>query len=261
MEFTAFSNNSKKGMKKIFLISVAFLTGLYAHAQSYPTNEKASSVDATGAKRLVVHAYDGELSFGEAVAKTLKSSTTYEFAPNGNLSSVTTQNGTRTYEYNTAGQLVKVSYPNGAIYNYTYAGGKLTTVDLLSASGELNRKWKRSYSGTQCIEHEYNSDGREVATYTYTNGLLTKREIGMQTRTYTYNANKQVIKITSNEVLITTTGTFTYNTKGLLKQVHSAGDDYNFTYSYDTKGNWITQNQVKNDGEEVEIQKREYTYY
>ncbi len=81
-------------MKKIILISVAFLTGLYTNAQNYPTNEKASSFDATGTKYLVIHKYNGELSFGKAVATTHKSSIVYEFSPNGNLLLWDDENGT-----------------------------------------------------------------------------------------------------------------------------------------------------------------------
>ncbi len=81
----------------------------------------------------------------------------------------------------------------------------------------------------------------------------------MATRTYTYNANKKVTKIITN-LGITSTAIFTYNTKGLIIQVHGALEDINYTYSYDKKGNWVTQNRVMNDGK-VEIWKREYTYY
>lgn len=257
-------------MKRIIYLS---LLGLcicnlsIAQTPDYPTNVKAAKLDAAGAKKIIEYNYNAVLSFGEAQKTSLKDSVVYVFSANGNLASKMEDGYKQTYEYNKAGQLSKVVKDNGYYYAYTYANGKLMTVDYFNSAGNLESKWKRTYSGTVCTETEYDASGNAVCVAKYTNGLMTKHQKENTTQTYSYNATKKLIK---NTILIQTYGrsitvtqTNTYNAKGLLSKesLRAAykATDHNFTYKYDAKGHWIVQNNVSTDND-ASVTERTYTY-
>jgi RHS repeat-associated protein len=140
--------------------------------------------------------------------------TQYTYDNNGNLISSNDGTGTTTYKYDYENRLVQVVSPSGAVTNYTYdfrgnrvssSSGGQTVNYLVSANGALPN-----------VVAEYDSQGNEIAYYTYGEQLISQSRGG-------------------------TASYYLYDATGSTRQLVNAAGTVTDTYTYDPYGNLLNE--------------------
>ena len=147
------------------------------------------------------------------------------------------------------------------IYNYD-SEGRIKEVKLINSAGGRVYTWMTEYKSKNeyTIYEYYSEDGKLEKEYLYKNGLLVKEifydtwpKIELSSITnYLYNAQRKLIKNVYQSKRGNSVTNYTYNQKGW---------DNNYTYSTDTKGNWIEKKEkINNAGEDFYLIERAITY-
>jgi RHS repeat-associated protein len=140
------------------------------------------------------------------------------------VTSMTTPAGTTSYEYDrTTGNLSKITTPEGKEFNYRFNHGQLSGIDLPNGISAL---YTFDNNGNLSSLH-YNKGGTPVKQYDYTydkNQMRTSMTDNDGTHNYTYDPLYQILDATHPSV------------KNPLEQ-----------FSYDAAGNWLNDNRVHNE--------------
>ena len=233
----------------------------------FPYNIQPSELDIKGKISQVEYAnYELEYRFGEFQTGRQIGFGTYKYNSNGQLASLYREgdgwNGWYStkicnwqLQYNTNGQI--------ASNNYSYEKGKLSKVILgdyvirmYYTNGMLNKVIKYDYDGDELYTVYYqngdaikevtpprpwNDNKVETTTYSYNNHKLTKGN----GKAYTYNAKGLVSRMTRRHSKIVNEYEFITGSRGQGTKV--VEDIYEYTYEYDSKGNWIKRTCTEKD--------------
>ncbi|WP_302457706.1 energy transducer TonB [Bacteroides fluxus] len=260
----------------IFIINSLFCVTTTLLAQ--PEIRNISRYDIKGDVSFFIEKqYDAQMAFGELTKGNLLETRFCRFDNKGNLIYCEIEKSGKKeiykYEYNENGKLSKIEYPNNDIAKFSYNNERLSQIDTYHNS-TLKSRIKRTYNQPSgFVDIEYNGNGKEEMRSVYQNGLLKSEKSMNGNKTYTYNAQRQLIgthysgrKINMGEVAmalmfanvtgdtegisniegekVTSTETISYNSKGLINKTIINGTNENRKvisnqYKYDTKGNWI----------------------
>ena len=236
-------------------------------AYPFPMNYSESDLQIIGkAKEVRDTLYVSRLKFGKPSKDRNAKEQLYKFEKGKlvyyqyhSFDDITTSKFFFGYE---AGKIKKViSGDFTFIYNYD-SEGRLNEVKLINSAGGRVDTWMIEYkSKTEfTIYAYYGEEGKLNNEYVYKNGLLIKEsfydtwpKIELSSITnYLYNAQRKLIKNVHQSKRGNSVTNYTYNQKGW---------DNNYTYSTDTKGNWIEKKEKTNNaGEEFFFAERAITY-
>lgn len=236
-------------------------------AYPFPMNYSVSDLQIKGkVKEVKTTGYYSRLKFGKASKDEIAREQFYKF-----------EDGRLTYykDYPRDGQLTRTyffGYEDGKInkvvernfkYIYTYdTEGRISEVKLINSAGGRVYTWMAEYKSKNefTIFEYYGEDGKLEKEYLYKNGLLVKESFYntwpnvelFSISNYLYNAQRKLIKKTYQSERGSRVTNYTYNQKGW-------NNDY--TYSIDTKGNWIEKKEKTNNaGEEFYLIERTIIY-
>lgn len=203
----------------------------------------------------------------------------------------------REYSFNKKGYLLKeitaLAYKQEAVYTYDFAKKEVTITKKTNGEKFVNKlKWnslqqlvesgssqqnksKYIYNKAGLLIEKRDRKNKVEKTFEYNNvGQLTKETLYNQDTVYTINGyyysqkNNTLVVEEIQEIKSESKKfnyTYEYNQRGLLTSLIDAESETQFTYEYDTKGNWIimTINTLlkKTNDKSTSIIKRKITYY
>ncbi|MGE7595636.1 DNRLRE domain-containing protein [Peribacillus frigoritolerans] len=188
---------------------------------------------------------------------TILDSYKYSYDPNGNQTSILTNNGTVSYEYDSLNQLTKETLTDGTTIAYEY-----------DAAGNRTKKTKTKGTTVTTTNYTYNV-GNELTninsqanTYDQNGNLTNDGE-----KKYSYNEENQLIEVkdkTGNSL-----AKFTYDHEG--KRTSTTTSDGTTYFQYNREGKVISETDVNNnrvsdytwdsEGQPVSMTKGGKTYY
>ncbi len=238
----------------------------FGHQKKYyvdfPYNIQPSELDIKGKISKVEYAdYELEYKFGEFQKGSLIGYAMYQYNANGQLtglykkrSGFVNYNWKLQYDANgnivsnnyfyENGKLSKVNYGGSVIRMYYTNGGVLDKVIDYTYDGD--ERYTVYYQNGDAIKQvtpprPWNDNKVETTTYSYYNHKLTKGN----GKTYTYNAKGLVSRIVDRRREIVNEYEFITGSKGQGTKVVEY--IYEYTYEFDSKGNWITRTCTQKD--------------
>jgi len=170
--------------------------------------------------------------------------THFGYTPDGQLSvrrdSINGSDEWTGYAYDNGGRLTGISYPSGVVVGYGYTQGKLTLMNMTTASGV-------SHTVVNGIQHQPFAD---IAKWTYGNQLQRSIQTdhdgrptsiqtgGVQGLLYEYNANDEIVRIV-NSMDSGLTQVYGHDALGRLTAATTGANTA--TFEYDIAGNRIAR--------------------
>ncbi len=190
-------------------------------------NYPHTTTDSRG--NTTTYTYDSDRGLQTGVTDAKGNTIEYTYNPlNDLLESVSSGGSTVSYQYETNGALKNITTANGTTYNFVYDSFGRTSRILVGNQLLSETIYRDDYSS---LVKRFNYGNGNYKTYTYDNQdrIISESINGTEIRTYVYDKNGNIAKITDHITNVTTT--FRYDLIGRTVEMKTTdGQSMNFIY-------------------------------